>query len=102
MGAFKWGLKATSCNLRTIVYDCALLWPVWPLSYKGNFRHKMTTIVGNRGQLWTSILSPHLDVPERYDRQGALVIQIAAISLASDSAILRWPGDSQRESERFA
>ena len=28
-----------------------------PLS-KGNFRRKMTTIVGNRGQLWTSTLSP--------------------------------------------
>ena len=40
-----------------------------PLS-KGNFRSKMTTIVGNRGQLWTStisphLLSPHLDFPKR-------------------------------------
>ena len=25
MGALKWGLKATLCNLRTIVYNCALL-----------------------------------------------------------------------------
>ena len=36
---------------------------------KGNFRRKMTTIVGNRGQLRTStlsphLLSPHLDFPE--------------------------------------
>ena len=29
----------------------------------GNFRHKMTTILGNRGQLWTSTLSPHLQSP---------------------------------------
>ena len=30
----------------------------------GNFRHKkMTTLVGNRGQLWTSTLSPHLVSP---------------------------------------
>ena len=46
-----------------------------PLS-KGNFRHTMTTIVGNRGQLWTStssphLLSPHLDFPNRgYFRMG--------------------------------
>ena len=36
----------------------------------GNFRHKMTTIIGNRGQLWTRslrphLLSPHLDLPDR-------------------------------------
>ena len=29
MGALKWGLKATLGNLRTIVYNCALLWPFW-------------------------------------------------------------------------
>ena len=46
-----------------------LLWPFFGrLSSKGNFRHKMTTIEGNRGQLWTStssphLLSPHVDVP---------------------------------------
>ena len=39
MGALKWGLKAALCNLHT------------------------TTIVGNRGQLWTSTLSPHLPSP---------------------------------------
>ena len=38
MGAPKWGLKATLCNLRTIVYNCALLWPFWALS-KGDFRY---------------------------------------------------------------
>ena len=32
--------------------------------YKGNFRHKMTTIVGNRGQL-PHLLRPHLDFPDR-------------------------------------
>ena len=48
-GKSKWGLKATLCNLRTIVYNCALLWPLWGHLSKGNFRHKMTTIVGNRG-----------------------------------------------------
>ena len=39
--------------------------------FKGNFRHKMTSIVGNRGQLWTStlsphLLSPHLDSPDHF------------------------------------
>ena len=61
-GLSKWGLKATLCNLRTIVHNCALLWLFGALS-KGIFRHKMTTIVGNRGQLWTSALSPHLESP---------------------------------------
>ena len=69
MGALKEGLKTTSCNLRTIGHNCALLWHVWALS-KGNFRHKMTTIVGNRGQLWISTLSPHvLSSPFRFSRE---------------------------------
>ena len=34
-----------------------------PLSSKGNFRRKTTKILGNRGQLWTSTLSPHLESP---------------------------------------
>ena len=67
LGKSKWGLsnggfKATLCNLHTIVHICALLWPFGPLS-KGNFCHKMTTMVGNRGQLRTSTLSPHLQSP---------------------------------------
>ena len=62
MGALKWGLKASLCNLRTIVHNCALLWPLGPLS-NGKFRLKMTTIVGNCGQLWTSTSSPHLLSP---------------------------------------
>ena len=36
--------------------------PFGPLS-KGNFCRKTTTIVGNRGQLWISTLSPHLLTP---------------------------------------
>ena len=44
---------------------CALCGPFGPLS-KGNFRHKMTTIVGDRGQLWTSTF---LDFPDNF---GAL------------------------------
>ena len=68
LGKSKWGLsngclKATLCNLHTIVYNCALLGPFWALS-RGNFRRKMTTIGGNRGQLWTSTLSPHLRSPQ--------------------------------------
>ena len=59
MGALKWGLKATLLNVRTIVYNCALLWPFGPLS-EGNFRRKLTTILGNGGQVWSSTLSPHL------------------------------------------
>ena len=62
MGALKWGLKATLGNLRTIVYNCALLWPFWA-PFSGAIRRKMMTIVGNRGQLWTSLLSPHLLSP---------------------------------------
>ena len=59
MGALKWGLKGHSlqfvhnrAQLCTFVAFC-----------KGNFRRKMTTILGNRGQLLTSTLSPHLQSP---------------------------------------
>ena len=66
-GKSKWGLSngglrplsaicAQSC---TIVHFCGLFGPL----SEGTFRHKMTTIVGNRGQLWTSTLSPHLESP---------------------------------------
>ena len=50
MGALKWGLEATLCNCAqssTILHFCG---PFGPLS-KGNFRHKMTTIMHNCGQL---------------------------------------------------
>ena len=65
-------LKASVCNLRT-VYNCALSGPFGPL-FKGNLRHKMTTIVGNRGQLRTGalsphLLSPHLDFPKFWHRR---------------------------------
>ena len=77
MGALKWGLKPTHCNLRTIVYNCALLWPFLGPFLRANFRRKMTTIVGYRGQLWTStlsphLLSPHLDFPECENWPSAL------------------------------
>ena len=51
MGALR-PLSATCAQSSTIVHFCG---PFGPLS-KGNFRRKMTTIVGNRGQLWTSTL----------------------------------------------
>ena len=64
MGALKWGLKATLSNsrnrLQLCTFFCGLL--IGPLS-KGNFRRKMTTVVGNCGKLWTSTLSPHLPSP---------------------------------------
>ena len=85
LGKSKWGLKATLRNSRTIVYNCALLWPFWALS-KGNFRHKMSTIVGNRGQLWTRTLSPHLqnpllDFPERSGGKRALFCRACVFRL---------------------
>ena len=33
MGAFKRWLKATLCNSCTIIYNCALLWPLGPFCY---------------------------------------------------------------------
>ena len=62
-GLCKWGFKATLCNLRTIVYNCAQICGLFGFPSKGNLRHEMTTIVGNRGQLWTSTLSPYLQSP---------------------------------------
>ena len=32
--ALKWGLKATLCNVRTIIYNCAHLWPFGFLSIR--------------------------------------------------------------------
>ena len=76
---FGWGLKwgvsgaflfvyvlfALLSNLRTFVCNCKLCTFMAFLGtlFKENFRHKMTTIVGNRGQWWTSTLSPHLLSP---------------------------------------
>ena len=72
-GKSKWGLSngglrplsAICAQSSTIVHFSGLFGSL----FKGNFRHKMTTIVGNRGQLRTStlsphLLSPHLDFPE--------------------------------------
>ena len=66
-GKSKWGLSngglrplsAICAQSSTIVHFCGFSGPL----SKGIFRHKMTTIVGNRGQLWTSALSPHLQSP---------------------------------------
>ena len=66
-GKSKWGLSngglrplsAICTQSSTIVHFCGLFGPL----SKGNFRRKMTTVVGNRGQLWTSTLSPHLESP---------------------------------------
>ena len=58
MGALR-PLSAICAQSSTIVHFCGLFGPL----SKGNFRHKMTTIVGNRGQLWASTLSPHLQSP---------------------------------------
>ena len=52
-------ISAICAQSSAIVHFCGLLGPF----SKRNFRHKMTTIVGNRGQLWTSTLSPHLLSP---------------------------------------
>ena len=54
-------LSAIYAQSSTIVHFCGLFGPL--KGSEGNFRHKMTTIVGNRGQLWTSTLSPHLLSP---------------------------------------
>ena len=75
LGKSKWGLSngglkplsAIYAQSSTLVHFCGLFRPV----SEGNFRHKMATIVGNRGQLWTStlsphLLSPHLDFPEAF------------------------------------
>ena len=66
-GKSKWGLSngglrplsAICAQSSTILHFCGLFGPL----SEGNFRHKVTTIVGNRGQLWTSTLSPHLKSP---------------------------------------
>ena len=67
MGKSKWGLtngglsplSAICAQSSTIVHFCVLFGPL----FKGTFCRKMTTIVGNRGQLWTSTLSPHVLSP---------------------------------------
>ena len=100
MGALRWGLKVTLCNLRTIVYNWALLGPLGPF-LRGTFCcHKMTTIVGNRGQLWTStlsphLLSPHLDFP---------VIAIVCFWCAKSSPLIleEWHLANQTKEVRFA
>ena len=69
MGAPKGGLRPLSAICAQSSTSVHFRGPLRPLS-KGNFRRKMATIVGNRGQLWTStlsphLLSPHLDFPDQ-------------------------------------
>ena len=56
-GKSKWGLS--NGGLRPL----PTLWPFWAPFFGELFLHEMRTIVGNRGQLWTSTLSPHLLSP---------------------------------------
>ena len=70
---YKRPLSAICAQSSTIVHLCGLFGSL----SKGNIRHKMTTIVGNRGQLWTSTLSPHLlsprlDFPDHCHKRDAL------------------------------
>ena len=79
--------------------------------FKGDFRHKTTTIVGNRGQLWTStlsphLLSPHLDFRKLYSscctfkllllKSNLLAIEIAAILHHCGLIVERQRGNGQR------
>ena len=62
MGLSNGGLRPLSAicvQSSTIVHFVGHLRPF----LRGTFVAKMTAIVGNRGQLWTSTLSPHLPSP---------------------------------------
>ena len=63
---------------------CTFVTVFGPLS-NGNSRHKMTTIVGNHGQVWTSTLSPHLLSPHldlsQTNSQGMLLLIIRSLKL---------------------
>ena len=61
LGKSKWGLSnggLTPLSVHNRLQSCTLV-----AFCKGTFRRKMTTILGNRGQLWTSTLSPILLSP---------------------------------------
>ena len=58
MGACKWGLRGTLCNLRTIVYNCALLWPFWA-PFLGELSSQNED---NRRQSWT-IMDKYIKPP---------------------------------------
>ena len=67
LGKSKWGLSngglrplsAICAQVSTIVHFCGLLGPF----SKGNFRHKMTTIIGNRGPIVEKYLKPPFAEP---------------------------------------
>ena len=98
-GKSKWGLSngglrphsAMCAQSSTIVHFCG---PFRPLS-KGNFRRKMTTIVGNHGQVWTSTLNPHLLSPHSdfADKSGVSSRNISGswVGARLTSVLLTWP-----------
>ena len=58
MGALKWGLRPPLCNLRTIVYNCALFVAFWA-SFWGELSSQNDD---NRRQSWT-IMDKYLKPP---------------------------------------
>ena len=69
LGKSKWGLSnggirplSAICSQSSTIVHFYGPFGLGPF-LRGNFRHKMTTIIGNRGQLWTTTLSPHLLSP---------------------------------------
>ena len=88
--AGSFGLSAICAQSSTIVHFCGLFRPL----SKGNFRHKMTTTGGNRGQLWTSTLSPHLLSP-RLDFPKISRTLIRALRGKNQASLLRISSPTQ-------
>ena len=77
----------------TIVHFCVLLGPFLGPFFLGNFRRKMTTIVGNRGQLWTSTLSlarPNL-LKRRTEKIENFKINLGDFEVGWNSVTLEYP-----------
>ena len=83
LGKSKWGLSdgglrplsAICHNRLQLCTFVAFFGPILRGTSLTKFPHKMTIIVGNRGQLWTSTLSPHLrsphlDFPDYFDAKS--------------------------------
>ena len=89
MEALKWGLsKPLADNSCTILCNYELLWAFGPFC-KGNFRRAMTTLVDNRGKLWTTTLrltppfeSPHFFTFPRFRSWGRFVEVFSSIFVA--------------------
>ena len=96
MGALKWGRKGTLCNLRAIVYNCALLWP-----FGAPFQGKLSSQNDdNRRQSWTIVdkylKPPFAKTPFRLSRRSDLKVRLDQIFFqiagASGNYILfAWP-----------